>query len=110
MNKKLLAPVLLSCLATLGLSSTAAVHAADMPQASPDPARWYQADDTPKARLRNLNQETAAAYAEALAACKSLKGKEAAACRREAQQARKDDTARAKRIHDDYERSLKDDS
>ena len=55
MNKKLLAPVLLSCLATLGLSSTAAVRAADMPQASPDPARWYQADDTPKARLRNLN-------------------------------------------------------
>lgn len=112
MNKKLLAPTLLSCLAALGLSGAAAVHAADAPQASPspDPARWYEADDTPQARLRNLNQETAAAYAQALAACKSLKGKEAANCRHEAGVARKDDAARAKRIHDDYQRSLKDDS
>ncbi|MET3433065.1 hypothetical protein ABIC71_002562 [Herbaspirillum seropedicae] len=112
MNKKLLAPVLMSCLVALGLFGAAAVHAADAPQAgpSPDPARWYEADDSPKARLRNLNQETAAAYAEALAACKPLKGKEAAACRRQAQQARKDDAARARRIHDDYQRSLKDDS
>ncbi len=107
MKKKLLAPALMSCLAALGLLGAAAVHAADAHPDSPDPARWYVADDTPDARLRNLNQETAAAYAEALAACKAHKGKEAADCRREARAARKDDAARARRIYDDYQRSLK---
>ncbi|WP_288408699.1 hypothetical protein [uncultured Herbaspirillum sp.] len=101
MNNKLLASSLLGALAALALHIGTA-HAAPEKLVNGDPARWYQADDSPKARLRNLNQETTAAYGQALQDCKALRGKEARACRQQAGAARKDDAARAQRIYQDY--------
>ncbi|MBG7622542.1 hypothetical protein I5R65_23960 [Herbaspirillum sp. AP02] len=102
MNNKLLACPLPACLAALTILCAGAAHAAPQSQSNGDPARWYQTADTPKERLRNLNQETAAAYAEALSDCKAQRGKQARNCRKEAAAARKDDNARARRIYEDY--------
>lgn len=103
MNNKFLTPFLPGILAVVSLLGAATVHAAEEDVSKADPQRWYQEDNSPRDRLRNLNQETAAAYAEALKACRSLRGKEAAACRKEAAQARAEDTARAGRIFKDYQ-------
>ncbi|BEV14243.1 hypothetical protein HBDW_10310 [Herbaspirillum sp. DW155] len=103
MNNKFLTPFLPGILAAVSLLAAATAHAAEEDVNKADPQRWYQEDTSPQARLRNLNQETAAAYAEALKACRSLRGKEAAACRKEAAQARAQDNARAARIYKDYQ-------
>lgn len=102
MKNKFLASSLPVCLAALSMLTAASSHAGEDKLANGDPARWYQNADTPKERLRNLNQETAAAYAEALADCKAQRGKQASTCRKEAAAARKVDAARARRIYDDY--------
>jgi len=103
MNNKFLASPLPALLAALALLASGAVHAAEEDVSKADPQRWYQEDNSAKGRLENLNKETAAAYAEALQACRSLRGKDAAACRQQAAQAKTQDAARAKRIFDDYQ-------
>ncbi len=103
MNNKFLASPLPALLAALAILSAGTAHAAEEDVSKADPQRWYQEDNSPKGRLQNLNKETAAAYAEALQACKSMKGKEAAACRQQAAQARSEDAARAQRIFKDYQ-------
>ncbi|MFJ3056717.1 hypothetical protein [Herbaspirillum sp. NPDC087042] len=102
MKKNILA---LSFLAALAALSTGAAHAAEEDVSKADPARWYQPDDAPKERLRNLGKEADAAYGEALRACKEQRGKQAGMCRKDARATRKDDMARAKRIYDDYKAS-----
>lgn len=104
-KKQLRACALPACLAALTLLPAAAVQAAPQHLANGDPARWYQNDDAPHARLRNLNIETAAAYVQALQECKALRGQQASACRRQAAAARKEDAARARRIYNDYKAS-----
>lgn len=103
MNNKFLTPSLLGILAAVSLLWAATAHAAEEDVNKADPQRWYQEDNSPQDRLRNLNKETAAAYGEALKACRSLRGKQATACRKEAAQARAEDTARAGRIFKDYQ-------
>ena len=103
MNNKFLASPLPALLAAFAILSAGTVHAAEEDVSKADPQRWYQEDNSPKGRLQNLNKETTAAYAEALQACKSMKGKDAAACRQQAAQARSQDAARAQRIFKDYQ-------
>jgi len=100
MNKNILARATLLAVA---LFAGASAHAAGKAPDQADPARWYQPDDTPKARYGNLRQEAGAAHREALAQCRKVRGKEAAQCRKEARAALKDDMARAKRILRDYQ-------
>lgn len=90
--------LLLPLLFGFGLAGTALAAEEDVSQN--DPPRWYQGDDTPKLHYQNLLKEARAAQAEALVECKSLKGKQAKACRKEAAQNYKGDQARAKRILD----------
>ncbi|EIJ48571.1 hypothetical protein GWL_06050 [Herbaspirillum sp. GW103] len=102
MNNKLLASTLPAFLAALTMLCAGTTHAAEEDVSQSDPPRWYQEDNSPQQRLDNLNKETAAAYAQAKKECLKLKGKEAAACRQQAAEARKQDTARALRIFNDY--------
>ncbi|MBP0599920.1 hypothetical protein J8I26_17555 [Herbaspirillum sp. LeCh32-8] len=97
MKKNILAVSLLLAAALAG-----AAHAAEEDVTRTDPARWYKADDTPKARLQNLTTEANAAYGEAVKECKGKRGKELKACRAEAGSAKKEDMERAKRIYNDY--------
>ena len=103
MNNKFLASPLPALLAALSLLCAAAAHAAEEDVSKADPQRWYQEDNSAKGRLQNLNKETAAAYAEALQGCRSMRGKDAAACRKQATDARSQDAARARRIFKDYQ-------
>lgn len=80
-------------------------HAAEEDVSKQDPARWYQADDAPKERYRNLLKEANAAYGEALQACKEMRGKPAKSCRSAAAAAKKEDLERARRIYKDYRRN-----
>lgn len=106
MKNKFLAPILCALLATCALLPATLAHAAEDMALQHDPARWYEEDNSPKARLHNLNKETAAAYAEALQACRAMSGEQAATCRKQAVQARQEDAARALRIYHDYKKSL----
>ncbi|MFL9923223.1 hypothetical protein PQR62_03025 [Herbaspirillum lusitanum] len=78
--------------------SAGLAHAAEEDVTNKDPARWYKADETPKARNQNFIKEANAAYAQALQECKDSKGAEAKACRLEAKDNLNRDKARAKRI------------
>lgn len=49
-----------------------------------DPARWQQNDPTRQARLKTLQKEIGAAYAEAKNACRESTATERAACLKEA--------------------------
>jgi hypothetical protein len=49
-----------------------------------DPARWYQEDTTPRARLQTLKKEAGAAYQEALTECKKAERTARATCMQEA--------------------------
>ncbi|MBO9538669.1 hypothetical protein [Herbaspirillum sp.] len=99
MKKNILAVPLLAIAAAL---FAPLAHAAEEDVSKADPARWHKADDTPKARYRNLLKEANAAHGEALQACKGMRGKEARACRSDAGAAKKEDLERAKRIYKDY--------
>jgi len=103
MKKNILAVSTLTLLAATLLAPMAQAAEEDMSKG--DPSRWYQADDSPEARYGNLQKEANAAYGEAVLACKGLRAKALRACRSDAQAARKDDMARAKRIREDYKTS-----
>ncbi|MFC5550460.1 hypothetical protein [Massilia aerilata] len=49
-----------------------------------DPARWHQGDPTQQARLRTLQKEIGAAYAEAKKACGESPAAERSACLKDA--------------------------
>lgn len=81
-------------LATAAQSAFAA--APDTPDK--DPARWYVEDATPQARYQTTRKEVAAAYKEALAACKIMRGAEKSACMKEARAIHDADLAQAKNL------------
>lgn len=62
-----------------------------------DPARWYQEDMTPRARLLTSQKEAGAAYREAQAECKKSGGVEQASCMREARNNLNQDLSDARR-------------
>ncbi len=61
-----------------------------------DPARWYQEDTTPRARVQTLKKEAGAAYQEALAECKKAERTTRAACLQEARTIFQQDMSDAK--------------
>lgn len=61
-----------------------------------DPARWYSADATEQERLRTLQKEIGAAYAEAKAACNALAAAERPACLKQARDTWQQDLANAR--------------
>ncbi len=61
-----------------------------------DPARWFQEDTTPEARMRTSIKEAAAALRENLADCKKLAAGERRACSAQAHQTHREELARAR--------------
>jgi hypothetical protein len=61
-----------------------------------DPARWYQQPATLDARMRNLQKEIGAAYAEAKKACAEQPKAERPACLKDAHTAYDQDMANAR--------------
>lgn len=61
-----------------------------------DPPRWYVEDVTPQARYLTLKKEIGAAYQEALAECKAMRGAEKNSCLKEARATFNADMANAK--------------
>lgn len=49
-----------------------------------DPARWYQENTTPRARMKSLKKEAAAAYQEARTECRTVARSMRTACLKEA--------------------------
>ena len=90
----LLMPFLLAA----GIAVHAPAFAAEEDVSQEDPARWYQGDDTAQLHYKTLVKEARAAGAQALQECKTLKGAEAKACRKDARANMNSDLARAKRI------------
>ena len=90
-----LAALLLSCLASLALAQTA--PPTGTPQAG-DPARWYQADNTPQAQLRTLHKEIGAALSEAKKACHQEAAADRSACLKAAQETYRQDMANAQAL------------
>lgn len=62
-----------------------------------DPARWFKDDGTDEERMRTLQKEIGAAYAEAKAACRALAAAERAACLKQAQDTWQADLANARK-------------
>jgi hypothetical protein len=61
-----------------------------------DPERWYQPDASQQARLRNLQKEINAAYAEAKAACREQPKDQRTACLKDARSTYESDLANAR--------------
>lgn len=61
-----------------------------------DPARWFQEDLTPEAKLRTGSKEAAAALRENLADCKKLGAPERRDCMQQARQTYREEMARAR--------------
>jgi hypothetical protein len=61
-----------------------------------DPDRWYKQDATQQARLRNLQKEINAAYAESKAACREQPKDQRASCLKDARTTYESDLANAR--------------
>lgn len=86
------AGALMNCTAAL------AQHPVELSPVDKDPARWYAEDSTAKAQSKTAQKEAAAAYQEALADCRKMRGAEAKACMKEARDNYRNDTADAKKL------------
>lgn len=85
--------IALVCLSVLGCGTA---FAEATTSAEKDPKQWSTPDATPQDRYETAKKEAAAAYQEALADCRSLRGAEKASCTKEAQAAYNKDLAAAK--------------
>ena len=90
--------LLLPFLLAFGIAAHAPAFAAEEDVSQEDPARWYQGDDTAQLHYKTLVKEARAAGAQAMQECKSLKGADGKACRKDARANMNSDLARAKRI------------
>jgi hypothetical protein len=75
-------------------SATANKQAAEVARGGP--ARWYQEDATPAARLRTLQKEIGAALHEAQNACRKVPAAERGSCNKEARTTYQQDMAGAR--------------
>ena len=72
--------------ATIGVwHSTTTAFAAERGAPERDPPQWSSEDSTPQARYKTARKEAGAAYKEALAECRQMRGPDRGSCIREAQ-------------------------
>jgi hypothetical protein len=84
--------------ALMNCSAALAQHPVELSPIDKDPARWYVEDSTAKAQSKTAQKEATAAYQEALADCRKMRGAEAKACMKEARDNYRNDTAEAKKL------------
>ena len=65
-----------------------------------DPQRWHREDMGPRARYENMKREAAAAYQQSMNDCRSMRGRDAMNCRREAKSNFDQDMRHAQRVRD----------
>jgi hypothetical protein len=101
MNNKFTHVILVAALlggALLNCTAALAQNSADLSPTAKDPARWYTEDSTAKARSQTAQKEANAAYQQALADCRKMRGAEAKACTKEARDNYRNDMAEAKKM------------
>ena len=88
----LMGGALLNCAAALAQTPD------DLSPTAKDPARWYSEDSSAKARSATAQKEANAAYQQALADCRKMRGAEAKSCTKEARDNYRNDMAEAKKM------------
>ncbi|MFC3108622.1 hypothetical protein ACFQAT_03675 [Undibacterium arcticum] len=83
--------------ALLNCSAALAQTSVDLSPSDKDPARWYVEDSTARAQVKTSQKEAAAAYQQALAECRKMRGAEAKSCVKEARDNYQSDMADAKK-------------
>lgn len=84
--------------ALLNCTAALAQHPVEPSPIDKDPARWYTEDSTAKAQSKTAQKEAGAAYQEALADCRKMRGADAKACMNEARDNYQNDVADAKKL------------